>query len=119
MVAKATLQKQVNGLMDRYLSGYQKKWGIAPQFNRYRQKWGFQDMIEDIGYEDAQRVVDYFFSLQRAEHGVQTLLNNYDRYARILAEREVDREKRHELRRLTEQRVRELEEHGNDRGGSS
>lgn len=119
MTSQATLTKQVNALMTKYVSDYKAKHKREPQFNRYRQKWGFQDMLADIGYEKSQEVIDYFFSLRRPEHGVQALLNNYDRYAKVLEDLARDREERHRLREETAQRVREWEESGNGRGGSS
>lgn len=119
MTSQQTINKQVNALMDRFLKGYEAKWKTPAQFNRFKFKWGFQDMLSDLGYEMSQEVIDHFLSLKIANHSAQTLLYNYDRYAKVLQERERDREERHALRKKTEQAVREMEEHGNRRGGSS
>lgn len=117
MVSQATLNKQANALITLYVKEYSAKYNRAPNINRYREKWGFISMVEDLGYERAQKIIEYYFTTGRIGHPVQGLLQNYDRLNRILTEMAEDEKNRERLRRETEQRVREWEAvHGNESG---
>lgn len=109
MVAQATLNKQANALITLYVNLYNDKYGRGPQVNRYREKWGFLSMIEDLGYQRAQEVVTYYFNTGRVGHPVQQLLFNYDKLDKVMREIADDEAKRAEIRAATEKRVREWE----------
>lgn len=114
MASAQTLAKQSNALVTLYINEYQAKYDKAPQINRYRDRWGFQSMIEDLGYERAQEVIKYFFTTGRVGHPVKQLLNSYDRLDNILKEIAEDEVKRAELRAATERRVSEWRVNGNE-----
>lgn len=116
MASQTTINKQCNVLISLFIKMYEEKHRRSPQINRYKQKWGFQDMIADIGYEKSQEVMSYFFGLNKPEHSVQTLLFNYDRYAKILDELAKDKEERRRLREETQRRVEEWDNIGNNGG---
>lgn len=118
MASQATLNKQANALISLYIKEYTDKYKRAPQVNRYREKWGFISMVEDLGYERAREVVSYYFTTGNVGHAVQKLLQNYDRYSRTLTEIAEDKVRRAELRRETEIRVREWLR-GNEGSGSN
>lgn len=107
MASQATLTKQVNALISLYIKCYRDKHKSDPTLNRYREKWGFNSMLEDLGYERAREVIEYYFSTGANGHTVQKLLQNYDRYSRTLTEIAHDAEEREKLRRETEIRVKE------------
>lgn len=109
MVAQATLTKQANALITLYANEYADKYSKAPVMNRFRDKWGFQGMVEDLGYGRAQEVVKYYFRTSRVGHPLQYLLYNYEKLDQILKELAEDEVKREELRKLTEKRVAEWE----------
>jgi hypothetical protein len=89
------------------------RYGRKPQLNRYREKWGFQDMITDLGYDRAKEIVEYYFRTSKPGHPVAFLLNNYDKINRYYEEKQDDDEKRRKLREATAARVREWDEaHG-------
>lgn len=110
----AVTTAQVNALMSRYVKNYESKYGNKPEgFNRYREKWGFIGMIEDLGLTRANEVVDYYFETNNLLHPVQTLLYEYDRLSTIMKERAKDDENRERLRRESEARVKQWREaHG-------
>jgi len=111
MVSQATLKKQTHALVTKFVNNYVDKYGRAPaKFNRYRDQWGFQGMIEDLGYERAEAVVDYYFRTGRVGHPVQHLMYNYDNLNNIMLEMEEDAEKRLLLRKETEERVKAWKE---------
>lgn len=108
-MAKATLANQANALITLYIKLYTDKYEHAPKLNRYRERWGFQSMVEDLGYEKSQEVIRYYMRQNRPGHPVSHLLFNYDNMAEVIEELEQDNEKRAELRAKTEQRVKEWE----------
>lgn len=108
MVSEATLKKHMNSLVTLYLKHYVEKYDRQPAaFNRHRDKWGFESMVQDLGYERAQEVVEYYFKTNRPLHPVQYLLYNYDKLDILMKEYAKDELDRAELRRLTEKRVKE------------
>lgn len=94
-------------LMDLFASEYQIKFGKKPSLNRYREKWGFKDMIDSIGYDRSVEVIQFFFTTTRNNYTTNNLFNNFDVLDRALTERDEDRAKRARLIKETEQRVRE------------
>lgn len=114
MVAQTTLNKQANALITLYIAEFKHKYNREPVTNRYRERWGFLSMIEDLGYERAREVVEYYFKTSRIGHPVNGLLQNYDRLHKILNEIAEDEANRERLRRETEERVREWTARGNE-----
>lgn len=94
-------------LMDLFSSEYEIKFGKKPTLNRYREKWGFKDMIDSIGYDRAVEVLKFFFTTTRNNYTTNSLFNDFDTLDRALTERDEDRAKRARLIKETEQRVRE------------
>lgn len=114
-MSKLTANQQAYALITLFEKHYQKKYDRKPEINRHRDKWGFQDMVEDLGYGEAQQIVAYYFELKYIGHPVQTLLRNYDKFSRVRKEREEDEANRLRLREETKKRVEAFErEHGND-----
>ena len=110
-----TANQQAYALISRFEKNYERKYQTKPSLNRHRDKWGFQDMLEDLGYSRAQEVVDYYFELRYIGHPLQDLLRNYDKFDRIMRERAEDEKERHRIRRETKKRVEEFEKtHGNN-----
>ncbi|QOI67454.1 hypothetical protein SEA_BEUFFERT_52 [Streptomyces phage Beuffert] len=109
-MATNTVAKQAYGLISHYEKCFRDKYPYAPTVNRFRVKWGFQDMVTDLGYDTAKEVVEYYFRTAKPGHPIDFLLNNYDRINEFMKERQKDEEKREELRRQTEQKVREMED---------
>lgn len=113
---QTAIQRQSNALVTQFVNNYQGKYKTAPELNRYREKWGFQDMIADLGYDRAKEIVDYYFRTSKPGHPVQFLLNNYDKINTFYTEKKDDERKREEMRRVTAERVKEWEEkHGEQR----
>lgn len=114
MATDAVVNKQANGLYTLYQKKYTEKYGRGPNGNRYRAKWGIRDMLEDYSYDDCKKIVEYYFRTGKQGHSIDFLLTNYDRVFEFMTERMEDERKREELRKQTEQKVREMEEK-NDR----
>jgi len=114
---KLTANQQAYALISLYESEFEAKYRERPRLNRHRDKWGFQDMVEDLGYGEAQEVIKYYFEMKFdvQRHPIQTLFRNYDRFAEIRRERAEDQERIKRLAKETEKRVKEFEaKNGND-----
>lgn len=113
-MAKLTANQQAYALITLFEKHYDKHYHRKPEINRHRDKWGFQDMVEDLGYDEAKDIVAYYFELKYIGHPVQTLLRNYDKFSRVKKERQEDEANRLRLRAETKKRVEEFErQHGN------
>lgn len=113
MPSEATINKYTNELLALYIELYSQKYDKAPVMNRFKQKWGFRGMYEDLGLPQAKKVINHYFKTPRVGHPIDYLLYNYEKLNQILIELERDARDREELRKETEQRVREWEARGN------
>jgi hypothetical protein len=107
MASPSTVAKQAYSLISLYEKCYEEKYGRKPNVNRFREKWGFQDMIADLDYDQSKDVIRYYFKTGKTGHPVPFLLQNYDKINEFMIEKAADDAKRAELRRMTEERVRE------------
>jgi hypothetical protein len=102
----AKQKQQSFALVDLYCLCYESKTGRKPIVNRYREKWGFQDMLESLGYDLAVEVVKYYFTTTNNYSPVH-LFSNFDRFAEAIAKRDADRARRAKLREQTTRMVQE------------
>ncbi|XAO35249.1 hypothetical protein SEA_FRANCOB_53 [Streptomyces phage Francob] len=109
MASKNVVAQNANALITLYIQCFTEKYSRKPNINRYRVKWGFQDMVEDLGYQRCREVVEYYFKTGRQGHQIEFLLMNYEKISEVYEEKQEDERKRAELRKQTEERVKELE----------
>lgn len=102
-----TSRKEVHTIISLYEKRYKEVYNSAPTMNRNRMRWGFEDMLNDLGRDRTVEVIDWYFTLKR-EHSVWDLLSMYDRFSDTMKEQEEDRKYREELRRRTAQKVAEF-----------
>lgn len=108
-----TLAQQANALITKYVKLYTDKHGKTPTINRYRERWGFQSIIEDLGRDDANKVVEYYIGLRKVDHPVPELLRSYDELHKNRLADEKDIKDREKLAVETARRVKEyLDRHG-------
>lgn len=106
-MAKITTQ-QTHALISLFLKCYKARYGKEPiNFNRYRDKWGFQSMAEDLGIDRAKEVIEYYFETGKAGHPTSHLLNNYDKINAHMIDREKDAINRKKLMLESQKRVEE------------
>ena len=104
----AVTNQQVHSLVTYFLKLYGQKYEEAPRdFNRYRDKWGFQSMIEDFGPARAKQIVEFYLSTSRPRHPVNYLLFNYEKLNTVMIEREKDEANRAKLMAESKKRVEE------------
>lgn len=97
-------------LIDYYSIKFKEKYGREPVVNRYRDRWGFQDMVESISFDDCKRVVDFYFKTSNAGHKVGSLFSNFDKLLESLNQAEEDRIRRQAIRAKTAKVVEEWQD---------
>jgi hypothetical protein len=86
--------------------------------NRYRDKWGFSDMLTDLGKADAEKAIVYYFSL-RVRHDLIDLFRRYDELHKWRLADEEDKRRVAKLHKETAKRVKEWQQRNGDGGTGS
>ena len=109
-----TKAQRANALVTFYLGLYTDHYRDKPfGFNRYRDKWGFEAMIDDLGYDLAKDVITYYFTTSRYGHPTKYLLYNYDVLNKDMRDAAEDEQIRIDLRADSKVRVEQWKaEHG-------
>ena len=94
-------------LLSLYSSLFEKKYGRKPEINRHRDKWGFADMIDDLGMDRAREVIEWFFETE-GNHSLRTLFSSYDRMSSEIQEESEDKQRLAQLRLATKDKVAEF-----------
>lgn len=97
-------------LISKYLTLYIKNHKIKPIINRYSAKWGMMDVIDSVGAERANELLEFYFQTKHAQHDLEYFYKNFDKMdANEKALRE-DRARRARIMRQSRDRVREAED---------
>lgn len=96
-------------LISLYENLYLDKYGKRPVVNRYREKWGMQDVIDSVGYDRAKELLDYYFKTNKPGHPVNWFFMNFDSMDKMLYQKAEDEINRKKLKQLTKQMVEEME----------
>lgn len=102
-----TAKQRPHILLSLYVTLYEKAYGFKPPVNRNRDKWGFSDMIEDLGMDRAREVVEWYFDTG-ATHTFSNLFRTYDKISMEIDEYNRDRKHLADVREATRQRVEEF-----------
>lgn len=97
-------------LLTHYQSLYRDKYGKVPTINKFREKWGMQDVIDSVGFERAKELLNYYFTTGKLGHPIQFFYYNFDKIDQINKEIEKDKANRRMLREATKKLVEEGEE---------
>ncbi len=93
-------------LLTQYERLYINKYGTKPRINKYRDKWGMESMIDDLGIEQARVTLDlYFKTVSHDNHSLKVLYNNYDKLVANAAIKERDAAHRRAIMEETRKRV--------------
>ena len=111
MATAAELTKQAYVVLTYFLKKYEDRYKRKPMnWNRYRDKWGFQSMVEDVGVDRAKEIIDYYFDTNKPGHTAAFLFNNYDRINNRMIESEEDKVRRAQLMVESAERVKQWRE---------
>lgn len=101
-------RQQAVQLLNLFERLWKEKYGKKYRGNRHADQWGFRDMIDDVGMEEAEEVVQYYFHLSSPDHSRQWLIYNYNKVAEQRIDVEKDKQARRELLRRTKEKMEEL-----------
>lgn len=93
--------------MDLFELLWKEKYGKRYRGNRHADQWGFRDIIDDLGYQGAKNVVEYYFRLASPDHSRQWLIYNYDKVADTYEQTQKDREERRKIMQQTKESLGE------------
>lgn len=114
----ATKVQQSHALANLYIKKYEAVHGARPaDFNLYRDRRGFEAMIDDLGYARAQSVIEYYMSLVNNPHTCRGLLYNYEKYNNHMLELEEEESRSAVIREETRKRVEEWRKSRGDQRG--
>ena len=90
-----------------------KKWNENPSLGKYRgnvhrDAAQLRPIIDDIGYDEVKRLIDFYFKIN-VKPDLMWFLYNYDRLLNELERIEEDRRHREQLREATRRRMEELQ----------
>lgn len=105
----ANESKDVYILLSLYDRLYAEKYDKKPKYNKYREKWAMQDVIDSVGEERAKELVSYYFKVNKSGHPLQWFFYNFDKLDEMLVQIEKDKVRRENLREQTKRMVEEYE----------
>lgn len=97
--------KQPYILLSLYESLYKEKYGKAPRINKYREKWGMQDVLDSIGFDRAKELLEYYFKTSKVNHPLNFFFFNFDKLDFMKHEIDKDIQNRISLREATKKLV--------------
>jgi len=104
---QGTKVRESHILLTKYVSAYTRVHGEKPRFNRYSAKWGMIDVIDSVGVERAEELINYYFHTG-SDHSIEFFYRNYDKLDRSLSQISEDRRRRAIIMESTRQRVEEV-----------
>jgi hypothetical protein len=113
----ATRAQQAHALGSHFNKLHKATLGYDYKGNFHREKWGYQDMLDDLGEKRAKAVIEWYFKTDRRVYEPSDLHRNYDRLAEAMDDYAADVEHQKQLMEATRIRVEEFrkrrEENGN------
>lgn len=97
-------------LLTHYQNLYKEKYGKTVVINKFREKWGMQDVLDSIGFDRAKDLLTYYFTTGKSGHPLQFFFYNFDKIDQLQKEIEKDKINRQALRVETKKRVEGIEE---------
>ena len=98
-------EKEPYVLIGLYLSLYKEKYNKVPTINKFREKWAMQDVIDSVGFDDAYKLLSYYFTLSKQGHPLQFFYLNFDKIEKVKNDIDQDVERRRLLREATKKMV--------------
>jgi hypothetical protein len=94
-------------LITLYQNLYEEKYGKEIRVNKFREKWAMQDVIDSVGFDDAYKLLRYYFTLSKQGHPLQFFYLNFDKIEKVKNDIDQDVERRRLLREATKKMVQE------------
>lgn len=94
-------------LLTHYQNLYKDKYGKVPTINKFREKWGMQDVIDSVGFDRTKELLNYYFTTGKPGHPIQFFYYNFDKIDQVNKEIQKDKTNRRILREATKKMVEE------------
>lgn len=107
--ATSASEKAVYILLSKYDTLYKERYGVKPKYNRFKEKWAMQDVIDSVGIERAQELVEYYFKVSKSGHPLTWFFYNFDKLDDMLEKVDADKKRRNFLLEQTKRMVEENE----------
>jgi hypothetical protein len=101
--------KDAQALIYLYIKFYKQRYRKAPTFNRYTAKWALCDVLDDLGFPESSKLMEYYVLETFGDHKIEDFYRSYDRIAAAHKVVCADRLRRARLAEATERRVKEAE----------
>ena len=108
-MASSSEAKYPHVLLNFYDNLYQEKYGKKPRYNKYREKWAMQDVIDSVGLDRAKELLLYYFRVTKPNHPLQWFFYNFDKLDGMLSQSELDKIKRKKVLEQTKRMVEDSE----------
>lgn len=108
----ATKNQSAHALATYFNKGFLKKTGREYKGNIFRDKWGYQAMLEDLGEKRSKEVIDWYFQTARDEFSPLDLHKNYDKLSETLYDYEEEKARRLEALERTKAAVERFKQRG-------
>jgi hypothetical protein len=92
-------------LLTIYQNLYEERHGRKVTLNKFREKWGMQDVIDSVGFDRAKELIEYYFKTPKTNHTLQFFFYNFDKLDIMQKEIEKDKVNRQLLREATKKLV--------------
>lgn len=109
-MASSTEAKHTYTLLSLYDKLYIERYDKKPRYNKYREKWAMQDVIDSVGIDRARELLLYYFKVTKPGHPLTWFFYNFDKLDDMLNQSELDKFKRQKLLEQTKKMV-EADEH--------
>ena len=103
-MTKKDLVSEAGKILDYYILCYKTAHTKNPSTNRYRDKWGFVDVLTDVGSDRAKELLDFYFRIPR-NHDLKWFFLHYDELDESEKAIAKDRAEREAIRAQTRKRV--------------
>lgn len=99
--------RQAHILISRYIALFKEKHNRTPTINRYSAKWGMMDVIDSVGSERAEELLEYYFHTTHEKHDIEFFYKNFDKIEVHFLSVRQDRLRRAKIMADTAKRVEE------------
>lgn len=102
-------------LTSYYLTAYQDRYGVKPNINRHKARWGFDSVLEDLSAAKAMELIDFYLAAQSSNrHSLEWFFYNYDKLIDKKETYEKDEADRRKLRAASKKKVEEWRKQKSD-----
>lgn len=96
---------QAFALLSIYETLYKQRYFSAPRYNKFKEKWAMQDVVDSVGIDRANELLVYYFKVDKPGHPLQWFFYNFDRLDEMLMASEDDARYRERVRERTKKMV--------------